>query len=196
MPKPHTLPTLFDDALQMNISKLKKWGYLVPNKTLEASLSWSRNGDQIGSISILVNTHTISPYIKLSYNYRNEPREYIVELVSIPSNLGKGVCWYFLCPQTNKRCRKLYSVSGYFFHRDAFNYCMYESQTRSKKWRDMDKYYGAYFKSDQLYEQLYKKHLKKNYAGKPTKKYTKLIQELRKSESISVQQIEKLMIDF
>jgi hypothetical protein len=77
-----------------------------------------------------------------------------VQLVSAPSNLGKGFVWYFVCPRPGKRCRKLYLADTYFYHREAFHGCMYESQTQSKKYRQLDKTLGAYFKSDNLYSEL------------------------------------------
>lgn len=184
MPKPHTFPTLYNEALQISISKLKEWEYLNPEQIKSGTITWSRNGNQTGSISIKVNTHSEQPYIELDYKYRDEPRNYKVSLVSKPSNLGKGLIWYFLCPQTNKRCRKLYSIGGYFLHREAFNGCMYETQTQSKKYRQLDKTLGAYFKTDDLYSQLYQKHFKKNYAGKPTKKYLRIMEQIQKAESI------------
>jgi hypothetical protein len=38
---------------------------------------------------------------------------------------------------------------------------MYEKQTQSNKSRHLDNTLGAYFETDQLYEQFYKKHFKK-----------------------------------
>ncbi len=194
MPKPHTFPTLYNEALQISISKLKEWKYLNPEQIKSGALTWSRNENKTGSISIKVNTHSEQPYIELDYKYRDELRNYKVRLVSILSNLGKGLIWYFLCPQTNKRCRKLYSIGGYFLHREAFNGCMYETQTQSKKYRQLDKTLGAYFKTDDLYSQLYQKHFKKTYAGKPTKKYLRLMEQIQKAESIPFHEIERLMI--
>ena len=55
---------------------------------------------------------------------------------------------------------------------------MYECQTKSKKWREIEKIYGAYFDADKHYEQLYSKHFKKFYAGKPTKRYLKIMRQL------------------
>ena len=135
-----------------------------------------------------------NPYLELDYKFGDEPRNYKVSLVSMPSNLGRGLIWYFLCPSTNKRCRKLYSIGGYFLHREAFNGCMYDSQTKSKKWRQMEKVYGAYFDSDKCYEQLYKKHFKKYYKGKPTKRYLKLKKIIDASEKMSHLDIERLMV--
>ena len=194
MPKPHTFPTLYNEALQISISKLKEWEYLNPEQIKSGTLTWSRNGNKTGSISIKVNTHSEQPYIELDYKYRDEPRNYKVRLVSMPSNLGKGLIWYFLCPQTNKRCRKLYSIGGYFLHREAFNGCMYETQTQSKKYRQLDKILGAYFKTDDLYSQLYQKHFKKTYAGKPTKKYLRIMEQIQKAESIPYHEIERAML--
>lgn len=189
-----TFPTLYNEALQISISKLKEWEYLNPEQIKSGTLNWSRNGNQTGSISIKVNTHSEQPYIELDYKYRDEPRNYKVRLVSNPSNLGKGLIWYFLCPQTNKRCRKLYSIDGYFLHREAFNGCMYETQTQSKKYRQLDKTLGAYFRTDDLYSQLYQKHFKKTYAGKPTKKYLRIMEQIQKAESIPYHEIERAML--
>jgi len=194
MPKPHTFPTLYNEALQISISRLKKWEYLNPEQIKSGTITWSRNGNQTGSISIKVNTKSEQPYIELDYKYRDEPRNYKVRLVSIPSSLGKGVVWYFVCPVTKKRCRKLYSIGGYFLHREAFSGCMYETQTHSKKYRQLDKALGAYFRTDELYSQLYQKHFKKTYAGKPTKRYLRIMEQIQKAESIPYHEIERLML--
>ena len=191
MPKPHTFPTLYNEALQIHISKLKGWGYLDPEQIKSGTLNWSRNGNPTGSISIQVNTHSEQPYIELDYKYRDEPRNYKVYLTSTPSNLNRGEIWYFICPQTKKRCRKLYSIGGYFLHREAFNGCMYETQTQSKKYRQLDKTLGAYFN---LYSELYKRNFKKSYAGKPTKKYLRIMEQIQKAESTPYHEIERAML--
>lgn len=190
MPKHYTSPTLYNEALQIHISKLKGWGYLDPEQIKSGTLNWSRNGNPTGSISIQVNTHSEQPYIELDYKYKDEPRNYKVYLTSTPSNLNKGEIWYFICPITNKRCRILYNVGGYFLHREAFNGCMYETQTQSKKYRQL----GAYFKTDDLYSQLYQKHFKKTYAGKPTKRYLRIMEQIQKAESVPYHEIERLML--
>ena len=194
MPKPHTFPTLYNEALQISISKLKEWDYLNTEQIKSGTITWSRNGNQTGSISIKANTLNEQPYIELDYNYRADPRNYKVRLVSMSSNLNKGEIWYFLCPQTNKRCRKLYSVNGYFLHREAFNGCMYESQTQSKQYRQTEQLFGSYFDLEFLYSQLNKKHFKTTYAGKPTKKYLRIMKQIKQTENISLHDIERVMI--
>lgn len=193
MPKPHTFPTLYNEALQIHISKLKGWGFLNPEQIKSGTINWSRNGNPTGSISIKINTHSEQPYIELDYKYRDEPRNYKVYLTSTPSNLNKGEIWYFICPQTKKRCRTLYSIGGYFLHREAFTGCMYETQTQSKKYRQLDKTLGAYFEIDNLYSELYKKNFKKTYAGKPTKRYLRIMEQIQKAESILYHEIERAM---
>ena len=193
MSKLFTFPTLFDSVPQLIISKLKGWGYLKPNQKTSTSLSWSRNGNQTASISIMVDMTVPQPYIVLNYNYKDQPRNYKVYLVSMSSNLGKGDILYFLCPTTNKHCRKLYLIDGYFLHREAFNGAMYRCQTESKKYRQLIKSIGAYFETENLYTEIRKKHLKKQYAGKPTKKYLRLMGAIEKGESIPYQEIERLM---
>ena len=194
MPKPRTFPTLYDELKTVSISFLAKHGYLKPNQWKGGSINWSRNGNNTGSISIKVCTQPENSFIELDYNCNKSPINYRVQLISTPSNLGKGVVWYFVCPYTGKRCRKLYLADTYFYHRSAFRGCMYETQTQSKKYRQLDKTLGAYFKSDDLYSELYKKNFKKTYAGKPTKKYLRIIEQIQKAESIPYHEIERAMV--
>jgi len=194
MPKPYTYPTLFDNVLQISITKLKEWGYLNPEQIINSTITWSSNGEKIASISIQVNTYGSFPCITLDYKSNGEPINYKINLVSIPSNLGKGEIWYFLCSHTNKRCRKLYLIGNHFLHRTALLNGMYDCQTKSKKWRFIESVYGSYFDLDKLYQKLYSKHFKKFYAGKPTKRYLRLIQQIQRAEGISPCEIEKLYL--
>jgi len=52
---------------------------------------------------------------------------------------------------------------------------MYESQTHSKEWRNLDNTFGKMFKVEEAYEIIHSKHFKKYYAGNPTKRYLKLM---------------------
>jgi hypothetical protein len=72
---------------------------------------------------------------------------------------------------------------------------MYEKQTQSKKSRYLDKTLGVYFLTDQLFEQLYKKHFKKQYAGKPTKKYLRIMEQIQKAESMPYHEIERVFMN-
>ena len=69
---------------------------------------------------------------------------------------------------------------------------MYDSQTKSKKWRLCDRLYGSYFKLDKLYKELYSKHFKTHYKGKPTRRYLKIIQQIKKEERFTASDIKNL----
>jgi len=196
MPKLYTFPILYDKVIQLNITKLKEWNYLSPNQVKSGVISWSRNEHKRGAITVTVNTKAEQPFIDLDYNYKDEPKNYRINLVRVASNLNKGFLWYFLCPRTNKRCRKMYSINGYFVHREAFKGCMYEIQTYSKMNRDINKTLRAHFRLDKLYTELYKKNFKKSYAGKPTRKYLRLMQQIQEGESIPYEEIERSFIRF
>lgn len=185
MPKPYSFPTLYDECKTVSISFLRQHGYLKLNNWQSGVITWSRNGNKTGSISININTRLASPYLELDYKSNYTPIKYQVDLVSIPSNIGKGVIWYFICPHTRKRCRKLYLVGGYFYHRSAFRDCMYEKQTYSHNNRWLCNQFDKLFNSEKAYEQIYSKHFKKQYKGKPTKRYLKLLKQAKAGEGIS-----------
>jgi hypothetical protein len=184
MPKFPTFPTLYNECKTISISKLKEWGYLKPETWKSGEINWSRNGEKTASIWVTVNIQDSDSYIILDYKSNGTPISYMVKLTSVPSNIGKGAVWYFICPKTGKRCRNLYLVGGYFYHRSAFQGCMYEKQTYSHKNRDLCQMFEKAFGSDKVYEQLYSKGFKKNYAGKPTKKYLKLMRNLEDSRGL------------
>lgn len=183
MPKQRTNPILYNDVKKLSVSDLKKWGYLEFQIVKKGTVNWKIYNDIQSSISIEVDTKE-TPHIKLSYKFRGVVRAYNVELISIKSNLNKGQIWYFVCPKTKKQCRKLYLVNGYFFHREAFNGCMYENQTLSKENRDSKKILNSIFEAENFLGEIEKKHLKKSYAGKPTKKYLQLLEKVKEKEKL------------
>jgi len=54
----------------------------------------------------------------------------------------------------------------------------------------MNRVYGSYFELDNLYEELYSKHFKTHYNGKPTKRYLKLLKQINKNVRFSASDIE------
>jgi len=183
MPKPHTFPTLYDEVKTVSISFLTKHGYLKPKQWQSGTITWSSNGNKTGSISIRVNTQSENHYFELDYKCNETPINYRVKLVSAPSNIGKGVVWYFICPYTGKRCRKLHLVGTYFYHRSAFRGCMYESQTESKINRMITRKYKSMWKGNE-YDQLEAKHFRLSYNGLPTKRFVRLMKKIRKAKSL------------
>ena len=191
MPKPRTLPTLYDEVLQISLSKLREWDYLRPGHCKSGTITWSRNEVQTDRIGITVDMLSESPYVELAYSYDGQSRKYRVRLVSVPSNLGAGEVWYFLCPQTGKRCRVLYMVGGWFLHREAFRGVYYDSQIQSKKMRDYIRVIGPLFEVDKLYEELHKPYFKTHYNGQPTKRYARIKKKL--DYKVSVEDYKRVM---
>lgn len=194
MPKPFTNPYLLNSVLKLDINDLKRWGYLRDNQINSTSYNWYKQGYKIASIGVIINTVNPQPYVYLDYKSNEKSRSYKVNLVTTQSNLGIGKIWYFRCPKTNKRCRYLYSVNGYFYHREAFNNAMYESQTYGKKDRALLSYLEPNFMLDNYYSQLYKKYFKRTYAGVPTKRYLKLMENIKRGESIPFSEVERAML--
>lgn len=185
MPKNATYPTLLDNVIKLDISILKKQHQLNFNDKIykEGKVYWESRGKKTAEIMFRVNTTVEQPYIELSYRSGEKHQNYKVDLVTVPSNLGKGKVWYFRCPHTFKRCRKLYLIGGEFLHREAFKGCMYICQTESKRFRLYNNTIGAIFKARKLYDRLSKKYAKDFYNGKPTKRYLKTMLKIRELEA-------------
>jgi hypothetical protein len=71
---------------------------------------------------------------------------------------------------------------------------MYEKQTYSKYGRSLDKIFGTYYGMEKAYEKIHSKHFKKYYAGKPTKKYLRILEQIQKAERIPHHEIERALI--
>lgn len=190
----YSVGSRFDEAQQIHASKLNEWGYFEEGEIRSGKLTWSLRGNETGSISFRTNFRVSPPYIELNYTSSGNPINYKVFLERVKSNLGKGSIWYFKCPMTGKRCRILYGIGQGFFHREAFKRCYYETQTYSSKSRYLCKLADIAFGADKAYEKIYKKHFKKFYANKPTKRYQKLLKQIKLSESMPPGLAERLLI--
>ncbi len=148
MAKFPTFPTTYEDRKSFSISDLRRWGYLMRGQWKKGTINWNRNGNPAGSISIAVHMDLKKPYLTVDYVLNKEKNIcYNIPLESIPSNLGKGAIWLFRCPHTGKLCRKLYSIDGYFMHREAVK-GYYEKQIQSKQYRQLEKTYGPVFRQE------------------------------------------------
>jgi hypothetical protein len=194
MAKNYTFPYLFDEAKSISITDFKLLGYLKNNHITSGNVNWKMRGENTGSISVKSTMSNDTNFIDFSYTCNNEKYNYRVYLVSVKSNLNNGKIWYFKCKFTNMRCRKLHLINGKFQHRTALKRGLYSKQTHSKKWRSMEKNYGSYFDSENYYSELYSKHFRKYYKGKPTKRYLKLLQQIKQADGITFKDIESLYL--
>lgn len=175
MPR-YSSASLYEDALKVSSRRLRELGYFREDYHFKSgTLTWSQFDEPYASINIAAYMYT-EPCITLSYNYGGEPRRYNISLVSLPSNLGKGKVWYFLCPHTGKRCRVLYFIEGYFMHREASSSRIYKSQTRSQFSRAFDKIFDPAYGKQRIHDELNQPYFKTHYAGRPTKRYVWLLQ--------------------
>jgi hypothetical protein len=194
MAKNYTFPYLFDEEKSLSITDLKLLGYLKNNRITSGNVNWKMRGESTGSIGIKATMSADTNFINFSYTCNNEKYNYKVYLVSVKSNLNKGKIWYFECRFTGVRCRKLHLIKEKFQHRTALKTGMYSKQTQSKSFRSMANFFGTYFDIENSYSELYSKHFKKYYKGKPTKRYLKLIKKISEIEKVTTSDIEKLLI--
>lgn len=176
MPRISKFPILFDEVPHLNILSLSKRGFLEVSKT--GIISWGNEEEITMTISVRSEI-TESASVILSYIYNGSDRQYRIKLEGKQSNLGKGTHWYFVCPVTKKRCRKLYFVGGLFLHREAFKgIAYYRSQTESKLWGEIRKVLEIRCKKNEVESELNSKYFKTFYNGKFTKRYLRLMRKI------------------
>jgi hypothetical protein len=188
-------PSTVEDCLTFRLKSLTENNnsYFNSYGTLKGVTSWSGNGEVHSKINIEVTYSEYERFIIFDYSHNGEPKRYKVNIITKPSNLGKGSIMFFVCSSTGKLCRKLYLISGYFLSRTAGR-MMYDKQIESKKFRGMTKVFDKAFVPDQIYEERYKKYFKTHYNGIPTKRYLKLEKRIGISESYPPNTIEKLLL--
>jgi hypothetical protein len=149
--------------------KVKPFINYIPKEShfLNGSISWSTGA----AISFTLTKNNFG--LNLVFNYTKtiecEKRNinYSVNIESLPSNLGKGEVYFFICPFTFKRCKVLYMGYGslYFKSRKAYkNRIYYASQLSSR----LDKHNDKYWSLERSLEKLYIQHPKTHYRGKIT----------------------------
>lgn len=99
----------------------------------------------------------------------------VIYLTSLPSNLGKGSLWYFICPVTHKRCRKLYRIGHRFVSRFAAGSIRYRQQTTSVSWRPLLQSFRTINARDELREFQLDPKSRRYYRGRKTRRFESLI---------------------
>lgn len=178
------LPVLYNFCKSLSISELKKWKYLKPEKYQKGTITFrSFNYDTL-EVLISVYTDPDNPFMELEYLINGTKLNYSIYFELVPSNLGKGLVWYFNCPLSGIRCRKLYLINGYFQHR-TYKKGYYQTQTLGTKDKYLVRQFDKLQKSNKAKSELYNKYFKTHYNGKPTKRYLKLLQDIEDGEGVS-----------
>jgi len=85
------------DYKSISVKKLKEWNYFAQGYKC-GTLTWSRQGEQIGSIGVSVSISGREGAMRLNYRHDNkDDMDYEVRLTSTPCHYG-GVRWWFICP--------------------------------------------------------------------------------------------------
>lgn len=193
MPRHSTDPILFNKVPRLDIRQLKRQGLIRPAHKASTSIVWrSHDGAMIFEVFVKVAT-TNRPHVDLIYEHYNERIKYRVHLEALRYGLG-GRNWYFRCPRTGTRCSVLHFVNGYFVHRTAFKGCFYEIQTKSHSDRQTMRIYKRAIRGDKAKEQMRQRYFKSHYAGKPTKRYLRLMEDIGESKKVSQTDVELLYI--
>lgn len=165
MPYPYQGNPLFDTALQISITQLKKGGLMKEGEITKGVIEWKRDGEIYASINVIVSMKEFPYKVVLAYERNGHKVTSFFDLYRMESNLGKGHYYFFICPVTGQRARKLYLIGNYFLHREAYSGCMYAIQTRSRS-DLMGHRYNVALQAEQRMEERY---YRPTYAGKPTR---------------------------
>lgn len=172
-------PTLYEHLKTVSIADLKRFGYLRTGYR-SGGIKWTINGETTGDIAVKVwiDETERRGCFHVTYTYDGKRfYNYFLDMVAVPTNLGIGLRWYFICNHTCKRCSKLYLFNEYFQHRSGAAGTLYKSQTRSGFYRLLDKVWNAH-------DRIYAPYLKTHYRGKPTKRYLKAYQAYAETERL------------
>lgn len=123
----------------------------------------------VGEFKIIMSGESEGPQLNIIYDYRDENVNYTVQMCSVPSNLRIGVVYYFICPATGKKCKKLYLYQKYFVSRMAIPGVLYRIQTESKHMRQALIVDRKISKCLQMALSQQKPYFKPTYAGFDTK---------------------------
>ncbi len=170
-------------ARKLDLAWMLKYKIIEKNEVVKGSFSW----DDGSSTAFESACSTNEKYLRMHYtitkrNGETIPYNYMIQLVTVPSNLGKGELMYFECPESGKRARILYSAYGHgkYVHRDWYlekygKRLYYKSQICSKYDYHNTRYHTINRKfNDLLDELLDSKHRKSHYKGIPTKNHQRL----------------------
>ncbi|MBZ0206384.1 MAG: hypothetical protein K8H89_08670 [Flavobacteriales bacterium] len=163
-------------------------GYFTKEAEVRGSWSWT-NGDTVGIFTKRIGAEV---YMVLSYTW-TDPRtgkpedvRQRIDMVSKPSNLGKGTVLYFRCPSTGRACRILYRAyhARTFRSRWGFSYRLYYPSQLCGKLGRWDE---VYWNAERHLERGKGKRKPGTYLGKPTKRakrVERLWEQLERADEI------------
>lgn len=135
-----------EDGLSLKLPRLMK--LCGVNKagitSYNSSWSWTRNDESYASITI--KQFGLDEFggglLHISYRKNDQPFEQHIRIVSTTPHYG-GKRYWFICPNTGRRCITLHTVNGcnYFYSRYAYRHLPYRCQHESKWDRLLRRYH-------------------------------------------------------
>lgn len=170
-----------ENCFTISITDLKKKGFFNDTKT-GSVLNWTKDSELCFCVGVEMFIGENEKYLILTHKNKNtenetenETEKYKVNIISIPSNIGKGFVTYFVCPSRGKHCRKLFSCGGKFLHREAIG-LLYEQQAKKHPIS------YAFYLNDEQRNEPNTKNFRKYYKGKMTKRYFQILLRTSNSE--------------
>ena len=173
-----------EDCRSVSISFLRKHDYFCGYRS--GGIVWKNcYGEETSSIGVTISTMYSDNYVQFQYTStdRNTGEkteyDYNVQLTTTPCNFG-GIRYWFICPLSRngvycgRRVGKLYKAprADYFGCRHCFE-LSYESRNESRLGRIGQ--LGYLLKAERQIEELSSRVKRSFYAGRPTRKYRRLI---------------------
>lgn len=159
-------------SCRIDMRFMLKNNYIIRGAKTSGVLEWT-GGQAVNFKSQMKGT---KKYLRLIYSVNNTDFDYKIQIDEVASNLGKGTILYFLCPESDKRSRVLFSAYGEpkFLNREYYHIkhglrIYYGCQKTSKVDYNNTRYFDLKRKADKLEAELNKKHRNSHYKGKPTK---------------------------
>lgn len=196
MAKIPTFPDLIEDQFFINMAQFKEYGVLIPYTKSSGIYNHVENGALRGSLDFFLSIG-MNSYSTFSGLFRGKPFEKTIEIKVCESNLSKKIptkepkaIYFFICPVTRKRCRKLYVIGGKFGSAKAFDSLYYRQQTYSKNQVCYEALFGAIEKLKKLQEEKYSFAYRWHYNGKHTRIYKRKEKEMMRLDDQIVQMME------
>lgn len=168
---------------RIELSDLLTNSYIKKGYRVRSTLEWVQNGEPTSEIRIESLYLKDEKYVRLVYETTDEQGrhvehlDYKIQLVTVPSNLGKGKVPYFLCPNLNIKCRVLYRAYGsnrwfsrQYYETEGFR-IYYPSQAVSKESYPRERKRHISQKIDTIWG---KKNFHLYHRGKKTRAFKKL----------------------
>lgn len=161
-----------DDYIKLSMRAIKQGGFLERVQTRIFTIE----GKGLFGSGVKIEFR-VSSYIEDGKRYiriGTDKHLYDYLLESVPSNLGRGERWYFICPTTGKRVYNLYLSTGAVRTRHEIG-SRYRSQHTSRADREIKQAFGYVFELQRMEDALFlRKWAKHHYRGVPTKEVQRI----------------------